>query len=118
MTAAADAAAFLVQVNHTLSYGLELQVGKTLQLSPTTLLIPRAGGFIELWEIDAGPPTVVPSTEHTRAGVLGGADLMLRFGEQSLFYGRLGADLRIGGDADGGGLVIGAGVWAGLGILL
>jgi hypothetical protein len=117
-SASQPAASFVVRVDRLQTYGVELQAGSVREILPSLFLIPRGGLFVERWSYDAGPGTVIGTQgDATRAGVIGGADLWLRLGDQGHFYGRAGVDLRLGADFTGP-FVIGTDLSLGLGIML
>lgn len=95
--------------------GVELEVGRWVELGERLTLIPRAGGFGELWSIDAEPDLVLGETQRFRFGGLIGADLWLR--SSGALFGRGGLDARIGVDTNGG-LFFGLGLSLGVGLVL
>jgi hypothetical protein len=107
----------VVKIGHSTSYGLEATAGRAQFLTRSILLVPNAGLFGEVLSADASPTTVIDTATHTRIGVLGGADLWWRPAEDSVIYGRLAGDLKLGLDL-GGPLTYGLELIAALGLFL
>lgn len=107
----------VLRIEQVIGFGAELQLGTSLRLTQTTLLIPRGGIFGEVWSIDASPSVVLQNSTRVRLGVLGGADLMMLSDPDGWFFGRLGIGGRLGADIEGA-FIYGFQLSLGVGVLL
>ncbi len=107
----------VLSVKSLFGFGAELQLGGSFHLAETIMLVPRGGLFADIWLIEAAPSSVLVNTTRARVGALAGLDLILRAAADSLLYGRLGVDGRLGADLEGA-LLYGFQLSLGVGLLL
>lgn len=105
----------IVSLERVQLYGAEARGGYSLLLTDALTLVPSAGLYFEAWSLKVTPTVVVPDDLHLRLGVVIGADLLYRLGQDSGWYLRGGPLLRVGLDFAGpayvgGGLDVGVGV--------
>lgn len=106
-----------VKVNKTTMLGVEAHLGPTVRLSDLMVVVPRGGLFVDVWSIDATPGSVIRGRTRVRLGAALGSDLMFLPASDGWFFGRVGADARIGADT-GGPFILGFALSGGVGILL